>query len=120
LESNDPLVGGRCQHGISGETQMAGRRMGQTKRTIVVDEDIMSAFEDWADETAMSRKWAVQVAFWAAMKLTPSQRQALVSEIRQRAMDASPPISDKGLAMVVPSFCPFITGKKGNCTIVTK
>jgi hypothetical protein len=66
----------------------------------------------------MSRKWAVQVAFWAAMKLSPSQRQSLVSEILQRNCDASPPISDKGVPMVVPSFCPFITGKKGNCMIL--
>jgi vacuolar-type H+-ATPase catalytic subunit A/Vma1 len=94
---------------------MTTRIIGQTKRTIVLDDDIMKTFEAWADETAMSRKWAVQVAFWSAMKLSPQQRQALVSEILTRNTDASPPVSSKTGHVTVPSFCPFISGKKGNC-----
>ena len=94
---------------------MTKRIIGQTKRTIVLDDDIMKAFEAWADETAMSRKWAVQVAFWGAMKLSPQQRQSLISEILTRTTDACPPVSGKAGHVTVPSFCPFISGKKGNC-----
>ena len=94
---------------------MTKKIIGQTKRTIVLDEDIMAAFEAWADETAMSRKWAVQVAFWAVMKLSPQQRQAVISEVLSRNTDATPPVSSKGGHVTVPSFCPFISGKKGNC-----
>ena len=96
---------------------MSGRVTKQTKRTIVLDEDVMKAFEAWADEAAMSRKWAVQLAFWAVMKLSPAQRQALVSEILTRNTEGGPPVSTDGVRMTIPSFCPFITGKKSNCTI---
>lgn len=56
----------------------------KVKRNWELDEDILSAFEDWVARTGIQKGVASQLALWVLMQLTPDERQDVLDQMNSR------------------------------------